>query len=364
MADRNTNGNGYAMSTLTYSDCEALISTARNVSYGKPLENNTRLYRRGDSYAVQLHSTDVVTVKRDGTYDLSTGGWYTVTTKDRITSYSPANVHSVSGKSGPVWCVFHSSDPVTAPKVSKCRTCKGTGEVTDKGWTTAYGYLTTPSYEVTERYEYPGHDYSRGLRVVGQVVRHDTGTYGKLAVPVVHPDTVRTCYRCDGTGQRDYGSKSNPVRFYDGITVDSDGKVTDPGAPRLYDHLAGDDSNAVVLAAIRKYVAGLTDSKVSELWHYATTEGTAGDCWFCSMFAASGLETHDHLESHIGLGDDADESPYYMASLIMNALRARGYREPAIIFQMDADGRCDAATVRESVTRYLKKQLIKGRPTR
>src|SRR5262249_27597834 len=61
------------------------------------LENNTRLIRCGDDYAVVLHSTAVVTIHQDGTYTLRTGGWRTVTTKDRINKYSPARVYSTNG---------------------------------------------------------------------------------------------------------------------------------------------------------------------------------------------------------------------------------------------------------------------------
>lgn len=290
--------------TLTYSEAESLLSKARDMNAGKPVQNHTRLFKRGEDYAVRLHSTDVVTVHPDGTYTLNAGGWYTVTTKERINSYGPARVSSAGANAAggsPVWCVWHKSDPVTEPKVRKCRACKGAG-----------------------------------------------------------------CWHCGDSGTRDYGSKANPVRFYDGIVVDSDGKVTDPDAPRLYDHSLADDANAATLAAIKRYVAGLTDAKISELWYYATTEGTGGDCWFCSMFDAAGARDDGHLMSHIQLGDEAEDEPYYLATLIRNALTDRGYREPLFIFQLGADMRShrDAERIREDVARYLRKRLVKGRPVR
>src|SRR5207249_5341140 len=49
------------------------------------IANNTRLVRRAaDRLAVRLHRTDVVTFYADGRITLSTGGWETVTTRDRI----------------------------------------------------------------------------------------------------------------------------------------------------------------------------------------------------------------------------------------------------------------------------------------
>lgn len=57
---------------------------------GRPLCNNTRLIRRyvgdrfGSGIAVRLHATDVVTFHDDGRLTLWTGGWNTVTTRDRM----------------------------------------------------------------------------------------------------------------------------------------------------------------------------------------------------------------------------------------------------------------------------------------
>lgn len=74
------------------------LSSARSKSAGKPIANNTRLFERGNgSIAVQLHSTDVVTYHTDGSFTLDSGGWQTVTTKDRINSYSECRVYSIKG---------------------------------------------------------------------------------------------------------------------------------------------------------------------------------------------------------------------------------------------------------------------------
>lgn len=59
----------------------------------KKLKNNTYLVRLdSETIGVQLHNTIVVTIHGDGTYTLNSGGWQTVTTKDRINEYSPVRI--------------------------------------------------------------------------------------------------------------------------------------------------------------------------------------------------------------------------------------------------------------------------------
>ena len=75
-------------------EAQTLFCTAKDKAKGKPIANNTRLFKRGEDYAVRLHNTDVVTIHSDDTYTLNTGGWRTVTTKERINRFSPARVYS------------------------------------------------------------------------------------------------------------------------------------------------------------------------------------------------------------------------------------------------------------------------------
>lgn len=86
--------------------------------------NNTYLQRRdADTLAVRLHATDVVTYRRDGSVTLNSGGWLTVTTKDRLNTWAPVpRVSSVRGR----WFVgdvayfdgitFNASGDVTNPE--------------------------------------------------------------------------------------------------------------------------------------------------------------------------------------------------------------------------------------------------------
>lgn len=73
--------------------------------HDRPLENNTRVNRRGPDIAITLHSTDVVTYHRDDSVTLDTGWWLTVTTKDRINGYlgiDHIKVYSDRGR----WAVY------------------------------------------------------------------------------------------------------------------------------------------------------------------------------------------------------------------------------------------------------------------
>ena len=63
---------------------------------------NTVEYRTPDGdRVVRLHRTDIVTFKSNGDIVLSSGGWRTVTTKDRINRFAPVRVHAERG----VWYV-------------------------------------------------------------------------------------------------------------------------------------------------------------------------------------------------------------------------------------------------------------------
>ncbi len=59
----------------------------------RKLGNHTYLERRDNgTIAVKLHETDVVTFNPDGSAMLDSGGWRTITTKDRINGFGPVNV--------------------------------------------------------------------------------------------------------------------------------------------------------------------------------------------------------------------------------------------------------------------------------
>jgi hypothetical protein len=74
---------------LTFSKCEELTRRRDR----KKLGNNTYVERiDADTFGVMYHSTYVVRVHRNGTWTLKTGGWQTVTTKERMNDNSPARI--------------------------------------------------------------------------------------------------------------------------------------------------------------------------------------------------------------------------------------------------------------------------------
>lgn len=82
---------------LTHTEAKALFKRCRNKERGYKWANNTRIQKRGRAYAVRLHETDVVIIRPDGTYRLNTGGWRTVTTRDRINRVTPCFVLQTKG---------------------------------------------------------------------------------------------------------------------------------------------------------------------------------------------------------------------------------------------------------------------------
>jgi len=65
----------------------------------RKVANNTWAERRpnGD-IAIRLHDTDIVTYSPDGSITLNTGGWFTVTTKERMNRFTTFGVSSVKGE--------------------------------------------------------------------------------------------------------------------------------------------------------------------------------------------------------------------------------------------------------------------------
>lgn len=93
------------MSLISFNDCHELAQTRK-----RKLANNTYLNPRDDGgFGIRLHSTDVVVYYPDRIV-LDSGGWKTVTTKDRINCFSPFRVWSERG----VWFVSNgrSGNPV------------------------------------------------------------------------------------------------------------------------------------------------------------------------------------------------------------------------------------------------------------
>ena len=74
------------------------MRSSHPVKYGKKprkLTHNTFEYHGEDgSRYIRLYTTDIIEFKANGTIRLDTGGWQTVTTKNRINRFSPCRVWS------------------------------------------------------------------------------------------------------------------------------------------------------------------------------------------------------------------------------------------------------------------------------
>jgi hypothetical protein len=76
----------------------AMMADVPDAIKSKRIANNTVRYERANGDIVwRLHRTDVVTKHPDGTWTLNSGGWKTLTTKDRISTYAPCNLYSDRG---------------------------------------------------------------------------------------------------------------------------------------------------------------------------------------------------------------------------------------------------------------------------
>jgi len=113
---------------MNYSDANSQLTGRCKES--RKLANNTYLRRRENGIAVQLHSTDILLFAPNGNVRVNTGGWNTVTTKDRISRYIPRPWH-VWSESGymfigngtqewnfhtSVWIRGNKTDGITAEK--------------------------------------------------------------------------------------------------------------------------------------------------------------------------------------------------------------------------------------------------------
>lgn len=76
-----------SLSTASYAAAQAALGSRDS----KRIGHNTTVHRLYGStgYAVRYHSTDILTMRDDGSVELSTGGWDTITTKTRLNALLP-----------------------------------------------------------------------------------------------------------------------------------------------------------------------------------------------------------------------------------------------------------------------------------
>ena len=92
---------------MTYEQAQEIFATARNKEAGKPVGHNTRLHLLDNgNYAIRFWNTNIVVIRKDGNYVLNSGGWRTMTTKDRINSFAPCLISQTNY----IWYVYPSVD--------------------------------------------------------------------------------------------------------------------------------------------------------------------------------------------------------------------------------------------------------------
>jgi hypothetical protein len=78
---------------MTHTEAVKMVRGKRNKDNRKIGNNTYAEILHDDTVAIKLHNTYVVKINPNGTYTLNSGGWQTVTTKDRINQYSPVRVY-------------------------------------------------------------------------------------------------------------------------------------------------------------------------------------------------------------------------------------------------------------------------------
>jgi len=156
---------------------------------------------------LRLHWTDVVTLYPDGSEVINTGGWHTQLTMRFLSEHSSARVFSERGQ----LFVRTSTPEVTAPRVTKCRTCHGARQLP----ATCYAqwcHVWGPSCEHGQR------ETHRVPCEHGQLRSHQHGHH--------------ECWRCHGAGRVDYGSREVHYAWDGGpLRIDADGEPVGPPAP-------------------------------------------------------------------------------------------------------------------------------------
>jgi len=103
--------------SLPTSYAEAVATLDGN--YSRKLMHNTYAVRHSghsdesqDSVGIVLHNTAVIRFYADGRIVLNTGGWYTVTTKDRLNRCLPYPWHVASDARKGGWGLYENSERV------------------------------------------------------------------------------------------------------------------------------------------------------------------------------------------------------------------------------------------------------------
>ncbi len=184
----------------------------------------------------------------------------------------------------------------------------------------------------------------------GRFTRLQRRDDGSIAVRYHATDVIT--YRPDGTIRADSGgyrtmttkariAEYSPIRvsqtrglWYVGDGLYQDGIIYQDGTIRGTIP-AGDTERAkrALDKQVRRYIRGFCDHVIAA---GEISAPSGGDCWGCHMRASDPAAEpmgYGHYLDHFG-GTPDEPDPYYVPSLVTNAIRARGYGSPAMIWAM------------------------------
>ena len=78
---------------MNHAEAIKMVRGKRNAERRRVGNNTYAEILPNGSVGIMLHSTYVVKIHENNTYTLNSGGWQTLTTKDRINQYSPRRVY-------------------------------------------------------------------------------------------------------------------------------------------------------------------------------------------------------------------------------------------------------------------------------
>ena len=151
------------------------------------------------------------------------------------------------------------------------------------------------------------------------------------------------------------GTQSGERIFCEGIVVDRNGEPLNPD--RLRDPKGVERVKRKLDRKVNEYINGF----VAHVITHGLPEPSGGDCWGCFFQRKDAPRGHiygttmgvDHFFSHM-----EEDTPYYVPSLVWNAIRTRGYRDPQYIWHIianDAREKRNPRMLRDILRSYFKK---------
>lgn len=87
----------YAGDIKTAGEWLQYIAKGRGILRRKTANNTIVEAMDNGAVGIKLHNTFIVIVNANGSFELNSGGWLTVTTKERINRYTPAGIYARAG---------------------------------------------------------------------------------------------------------------------------------------------------------------------------------------------------------------------------------------------------------------------------